>query len=99
MLEKIDNEKIYFNPGDVVEIKHQLTNKPAMLVKEKATKLIKGDSHFQGIKCFWFTTTGEYQEQVFSTKDLMMIKSSYTVNNQDKFVRMEFPAVGLDTYG
>jgi uncharacterized protein YodC (DUF2158 family) len=77
MLEKIENDKVFFNPGDVVKIKHPLDYVPAMLVKEKATKMIKGDSHFQGIKCFWYTTTGEYQEQVFSTKDLSMIKGAY----------------------
>lgn len=77
MLERIEKEKIYFNPGDVVKIKHPLEVVPLMLVKEKAQKMIKGDSHFLGIKCLWFTKNGEYQEQTFSTKDLEMIKSSY----------------------
>lgn len=77
MLEQIEREKIYFNPGDVVQIKHALDQKPLMLVKEKESKMIKGDSHFKGIRCFWFTKEGLYQEQVFSTKDLDMIQSSY----------------------
>lgn len=75
---RMDVEKVYFNPGDVVQIKHDLDCKPLMLVKEKAQKMIKGDSHFLGIKCLWFTKEGLYQEQIFSTKDLSMVKSSYT---------------------
>ena len=51
-----------------------------MLVKEKESKMIKGDTHFKGIRCFWFTTEGEYQEQVFSTKDLAMITPSFKVD-------------------
>jgi len=81
MLEQIEKEKIYFNPGDVVKIKHMLDQIPLMLVKEKESKMIKGDSHFKGIRCFWFTKDGSYQEQVFSTKDLMMVQSSYTAND------------------
>jgi len=77
MLETIEREKIFFNPGDVVQIKHELNEKPLMLVKAKESKMIQGDSHFKGIRCFWFTKDGLYQEQVFSTKDLVMVKTSY----------------------
>lgn len=80
MLE-IEKDKVYFNPGDVVQIKHDLETNPLMLVKEKESKMIKGDSHFKGIRCLWFTRDGLYQEQVFSTKDLKMIKSSYSVSD------------------
>lgn len=77
MLEEIKKEKIYFSAGDVVTIKHDIDNKPKMLVKEIVKKLVKDDNHFQGIRCFWYTSEGLYQEQVFSTKDLKLIKSVY----------------------
>jgi uncharacterized protein YodC (DUF2158 family) len=76
MLDKMyDSEKVYFVPGDVVTIKHNLPNKPIMLVKGKEQKLIKGTdaNHFKGIRCIWFTTLGEMQEAVFSTKDLKFV--------------------------
>lgn len=73
MLENID--KIFFIPGDVVRIKHNISNRPDMLVKGKETKTIRDQSgtHFLGIKCFWFTSDGLYQEQIFSTKDLLKV--------------------------
>lgn len=72
----LDNiEKIFFIPGDVVRIKHDLTNKPDMLVKGKETKTLRdaASTHFIGIRCFWFTTEGLYQEQIFNTKDLIKV--------------------------
>ena len=68
----LENMKVFFTPGDLVQIKHDLPNKPVMLVKGKETKAIRGEdaSHFLGIRCFWFTTNGEYQEQIYSTKDI-----------------------------
>lgn len=68
--------KIFFTPGDTVTIKHDISNKPTMLVKNKETTIVKNGSdtpHFKGIKCFWFTSQGEYQEQTFSTKDLIHV--------------------------
>lgn len=72
-MENFNNDKIYFVPGDLVTIKHALTNKPIMLVKSKETKVIKGDESFKGMRCVWFTTTHELQEAVFSTKDLQHV--------------------------
>lgn len=70
-MESID--KIFFTPGDLVTIKHDLPMKPIMLVKGKETKTIRGveKDHFIGIKCFWFSTDLIYQEEIFSTKDLV----------------------------
>lgn len=73
--------KVFYTPGDIVTIKHNIPNKPVMLVKGKETKMIldrsdKSANHFVGIKCFWFTEAGMYQEQIFSTKDLVHIKST-----------------------
>lgn len=70
--------KIYFMPGDVVELKQDIPNKPTMIVVKKKTLTIKpsdGDKSefFQGILCMWFTSDGLYQEKVFSTKDLIKI--------------------------
>lgn len=39
MLNKLD-DYIYFNPGDIVIVKHNIDNKPKMLVVEKATKAL-----------------------------------------------------------
>ena len=80
----IDNmDKIFFAPGDVVTIKHDLPFKPVMLVKGKETKTIRTSegTHFLGIRCVWFTTELEYQEQIFSTKDLVHVSKTKT---QDK---------------
>lgn len=73
-MENVD--KVFYTAGDVVTIKHPLPCKPIMLVKGKETKTIKGaeGSHFLGIRCFWFTFQGEYQENIFSTKDLMHVQ-------------------------
>jgi uncharacterized protein YodC (DUF2158 family) len=78
MLEKqFEKEKIFFLPGDLVTIKQPLPNKPVMLVKGKETKLVRKQddaSHLKGIRCQWFTSNGELQEAVFSTKDLELYK-------------------------
>jgi hypothetical protein len=72
-------DKVYYLPGDLCEIKHNLPNKPVMVVKKKLTKMIRPGpvdvrkDFLQGIVCYWFTATGEYQENVFSTKDLKKI--------------------------
>lgn len=68
-----EQEKVYFLPGETVKIRHELDFTPKMLVIGKESKLIKGDNHFKGIKCFWFTLDGLYQEGVFSTKDLIHV--------------------------
>ena len=69
--------KQYFLPGDTVIIRQDLPNKPTMFIVKKVTKTfatntIKND-FFQGFLCRWFTTTGELQESVFNTKDLIKL--------------------------
>ena len=79
-------EKIYFLPGDVVTLRQAIPYKPTMLVVKKETKIINprkttkveglagGKEDFlRGIKCRWFTSTGELQEAVFNTKDLIKL--------------------------
>lgn len=70
-------DKLFFLPGDVVTIRQDIPNKPTMWVVKKVTKslntpTLKGD-FFQGILCRWFTTSGELQESIFNTKDLIKL--------------------------
>lgn len=74
-------EKIFLNHGEIVTLKQDIPNKPVMLVVKKETSVFKHDSKrlndkkpiLIGIRCRWFTTTGELQEATFSTKDLIKI--------------------------
>lgn len=74
----MEDANVYFNPGDVVQLKQDIPNKPTMIVVKKETSLFKHDSKrledkrpiLKGIRCRWFTSTGELQESIFNTKDL-----------------------------
>ena len=74
-------EKIFLNPGEIGTLKQDIPNKPVMLVVKKETSVFKHDSKrlndkkpiLIGIRCRWFTTTGELQEATFSTKDLIKV--------------------------
>lgn len=80
---KNDQEKVFFIPGNVVTLKHNIPNKPTMLVTEVVTSKIFPSGYkkiseetkqsFKGIRCIWFTLSGELQESVFSTKDLVKL--------------------------
>ena len=74
----MNNEnKQFFLPGDVVTLRQDIPNKPTMIVVRKVTKTIRTadvkNDFFQGILCKWFTTSGELQESVFNTKDLLKL--------------------------
>lgn len=77
----MEETNVYFNPGDVVQLKQNLPYKPKMVVIKKVTSIFKHDpkkledkkSALKGIKCMWFTTDGLYQEAIFSTKDLQLV--------------------------
>lgn len=74
-------DKIFLKPGDVVTIKQDLPNKPTMLVVRKETTFFKENSlsgmgSLRGIRCRWFTADGYEQQGIFSTKDLVLLKSS-----------------------
>lgn len=75
MEDLFQNDKIYFMPGDLVTIKHDLPNKPVMLVKSKEAKALKTSdgSHFLGMRCIWFDAHMVLHENVFNTKDLKHI--------------------------
>lgn len=76
----MEDTNIYFNPGDVVILKQDIPNKPVMIVVKKETSLFKHDRRLddkrpilKGIRCRWFTTSGELQENIFNTKDLIKL--------------------------
>ena len=77
----MEDANVYFNPGDVVQLKQDIPNKPTMVVVKKETSLFKHDSKrledkrpiLKGIRCRWFTSTGELQESVWNTKDLIKL--------------------------
>lgn len=80
-----NEERIYFVPGNLVTLKHDLHFKPTMLVTEVVTTKIINNSYwggaateskpyFKGIRCMWFSTDHKIQEHVFNTKDLVKIE-------------------------
>lgn len=81
MIQEINDDKTYFNAGDIVCLKQDIPNKPTMIVVKKETSLFKHDSKKEdkrpiliGIRCRWFTNDGIMQEAIFNTKDLQTIK-------------------------
>lgn len=71
----IEQDKIYFVAGDIVEIRHNIENKPKMFVTDKITKSIKDkdgniENVFLGLKCKWYDKNQVLHEAIFSTKDL-----------------------------
>lgn len=73
-------DRVYFAPGDLCKVRHNVDFVPTMWVVEKVTRNIKNkdtgdmETMFLGIKCRWFDSTGVLQEALFSTKDLELIK-------------------------
>lgn len=72
----MENDKTYFLPGDVVTLRQNIPNKPIMIVIKKETSFIKKEDNniLRGIRCRWFTSTGELQESTFNTKDLQKVE-------------------------
>lgn len=78
MLMEIDS-RVYLTPGNIVRVKHNIENRPKMIVTEKANKSIKNkdgeyESLFVGIKCIWFDKNQDLQTAIFNTKDLELIE-------------------------
>ena len=71
----MNEEKVYYTPGCVVELRQKLTNKPTMLVKsvDKTSTGIAAPE-LLGITCEWFNTRQELQSARFSTKDLVHVE-------------------------
>lgn len=74
-----DENKVFYNPGDLVTIKHDVDNKPKMFVVEKVVRSMVSketqemENVFLGIKCRWFDKNQVMHEELFSTKDLSKI--------------------------
>lgn len=76
---EIKENYLYFAPGDLVKVRHDIDYVPTMFVTEKVSRNIRtkeGDVEqaFLGIKCRWFNANGDLQEAVFNTKDLMKVE-------------------------
>lgn len=74
-------ENIFYKPGDIVQIKQDIPDKPLMIVVKKETSLFKNNMEdkknvLKGIRCRWFTTDRQLQEAVFNTKDLILIQTN-----------------------
>ena len=71
-------DKIYFQPGEIVTLKQDIGNVPKMIENKKVTTVFKNKDTdvLIGIKCRWFTTDGVLQEAIFNTKDLQKIEKS-----------------------
>ena len=71
------DEKIYFQPGDICQMKQDIPNKPKMVVVRIERSIMKnneGKDYLRGVRCRWFSSDEKLQEAVFSTKDLILIK-------------------------
>lgn len=74
-----DENKVFYNPGDLVTIKHDVDNKPKMFVVEKVVRSMVSketqemENVFLGIKCRWFDKNQVMHEELFSTKDLLKL--------------------------
>lgn len=71
----VEDSKIFFIPGDIVQLRQDIPNKPKMLVYRVERSIMRnnGSNVLKGVKCRWFTDNGLLQEAVFSTKDLIKI--------------------------
>ena len=71
-----DENRVYYNAGDVVTVRHDIPNKPVMWVVEKCVRSLfnketnEMENVFLGIKCRWFDKDQVLHEELFSTKDL-----------------------------
>lgn len=67
---------VFFKGGDLVKIKHNIPNRPIMLVKH-IVKARPNDSKsiLLGVRCFWFDSNLAYNEQTFSSKDLVKVET------------------------
>lgn len=72
----MNEDKIFFTPGDIVILKQDIPNKPKMIVYRVERSIMRnniGKDVLKGVKCRWFTENGFLQEAIFSTKDLILI--------------------------
>ena len=70
------DEKIFFRPGDICEMKQDIPNKPKMVVVRIERSIMKnneGKDYLRGVRCRWYSSDQKLQEAVFSTKDLIKL--------------------------
>jgi len=73
LIEKQDD--VFFSPGDTVEIRQAVSNKPIMIVKSvDRLSTVHEKPKLLGITCFWFDAEQKLQSARFSTKDLVHIQ-------------------------
>lgn len=74
----MEKEKVYFKPGDVVQLRQRdlIDYAPRMLVIDMDNRRFIPDSKgkLRGVRCCWFSKDMEIQEAVFSTKDLELVE-------------------------
>lgn len=76
MINNYVDEKIYFQPGDMVQMKQNIPHKPKMVVVRIERSIMKnneGKDYLKGVRCRWFSEDQKLQEAVFSTKDLIKL--------------------------
>lgn len=76
---EIKDSYLYFAPGDLVKVRHNIDFVPVMFVTEKVSRNMRNingisEPVFIGIKCRWFNSNGDLQEAVFNTKDLIKVE-------------------------
>jgi hypothetical protein len=70
----MNEEKIFFTAGDIVTLRQEIPYVPIMVVRSVDKATVHGEKPMLfGITCFWFTSSGEFQEKRFNTKDLVHI--------------------------
>ena len=66
-------DKIYFNTGDIVQLKKDITNKPDRMMVQSVDKMKfknANTNQLLGITCIWFTESKLIQRTRFDSKDL-----------------------------
>jgi hypothetical protein len=66
-------EKTFFASGDIVIVKHDIPNKPTMIVQSiDKLPMAAGDRvALLGVTCIWFSEDLKLQKSRFSTKDII----------------------------
>jgi len=71
----MEDNKVYFKPGQLVRLNKGLPNAPIMMVSkiEKLKVTSTRDNLFLGVSCIWFSNDGRLQEHRFNSKDLEQV--------------------------
>ena len=70
-MESYSTDRTYFVPGDTVEVKHSMNNKPEMLVQSVDKQTIRNEKGILlGVTCIWFDKNQCLQKHRFNTKDI-----------------------------